>query len=407
MKVLRFDSVGGASGDMILGALIGLGADRAKLQKELDSLNVGEFEIQAKPLQSHGITGLQAGVHIHEHPHHHDHDERHHDHHDHRGLREISDIIQRSALPPAVKESSLRVFKRIADAEAKIHGTTPDKIHFHEIGAVDSIVDIVGCCLGLDLLGVQEVVVGPLPMGHGTIECAHGTYPSPAPATAELLKGAAVVDVDEPFELVTPTGAALLTTWRNLHAVPAGSRVLQTAHSFGHRELKGRPNLLRAILLEAVQTESAPNECLVLECNLDDTTPELIGALTERLLAAGALDVFTTAIQMKKQRPGALLSVLCESAHRDALLDLVFRESTTFGVREYMTQRTVLARRWEDVETPYGKVRVKIGRWRNDDVTSAPEMEDCIRLAREKNVPARMVYESAQQAARSRSTRAS
>lgn len=400
MNIVRFDCVGGASGDMILGALVGLGADRSVLQRELASLNAGDFEIEVRPHQSHGITGVQAHVRIpahHDHHHHHEH-HGHHDHHDHRGLREISGMIEQSSLTPAVQQQSLGVFRRLAEAEARIHGTTPEQIHFHEIGAVDSIVDIVGSCLALDLLGVEHVVVGPLPMGHGTIECAHGTYPSPAPATADLMTGMAVVEVDEPFELVTPTGAALLSAWGNLDRVPSGSRLALAANSFGHRILSGRPNLLRALLFKGAREETAPDQCLVLECNLDDTTPELIGSLTERLLAGGALDVFTAGIQMKKQRPGILLTVLCEDARRDALLDLIFRESTTFGVREHRAARTVLARRWENVQTPFGIVRVKIGRWRDRDVTFAPEMEDCMRLAREKSVPVREVYESAQRA---------
>lgn len=305
-------------------------------------------------------------------------------------------MVQAAGLPASVQQASLAVFQRIAEAEAKIHGTTPDLIHFHEVGALDSIVDVVGGCLALHRLGVEQVVVGPLPLGHGLIQCAHGTYPSPAPATVELLKGAAVCEVDEPFETVTPTGAALLTSWRNAEAVPAGARVVEVAYSFGHRRLNGRPNVLRATLLEsAAPLAAAPGECLVLECNLDDTTPELVGALTGRLLEAGSLDVYTTPIQMKKQRPGVLLGVLCEPAAREALLDLIFRGCTTFGVREYPVRRTVLARRHETVQTPYGPVRVKIGTWKGEDVTRAPEFEDCAQAAKAHGVSVRAVYEAA------------
>ena len=415
MKILKFDSVGGASGDMILGALLGLGVNRDALVQDLRALGAEHFDITLHPFQSHGITGVQAAVraeephhhhdHDHDHDHHHDHghehthghDHGHHHHHaPHRGLKEITAMVRVAGLPAAVQQASLAVFQRIAEAEAKIHGTTVDQIHFHEVGALDSIVDVVGSCLALHRLGVEQVVVGPLPLGHGLIQCAHGTYPSPAPATVELLKGAAVCEVDEPFETVTPTGAALLTSWRKAEAVPAGARVVEVAYSFGQRRLKSRPNLLRATLLEfTAPLAAAPGECRVLECNLDDTTPELVGALTGRLLEAGALDVYTTPIQMKKQRPGVLLGVLCEPAAREALLDLIFRGCTTFGVREYPVTRTVLARRHETVQTPYGPVRVKIGTWKGDDVTRAPEFEDCAQAAKAHEVSVRAVYEAA------------
>jgi len=303
-------------------------------------------------------------------------------------------------LPDAVKEASVRVFTRIAEVEARMHATTVDRIHFHEVGALDSIVDIAGCCLALHRLGVDGVIVGPLPQGRGTIRCAHGVYPNPAPATVELLKGMAVVQTEEPHELVTPTGAALLAAWKTMAAAPDGATVAKVGYGLGQRELAHRPNLLRAVLLEVdPQPRAAATAGLVLERNLDDVTPELIGALTQRLLAAGALEVFTTAAQMKKQRPGVLLTVLCTGAERETMLDLIFRESTTFGVREYAVQRTVLERRRVEVATPFGAVEVKIGAWRGEDVTWAPEMDDCVLRAQERGVPVRRVYESAQQAA--------
>jgi pyridinium-3,5-bisthiocarboxylic acid mononucleotide nickel chelatase len=386
VKVLQFDSIGGASGDMILGALIELGIDAAVIEKELSAISIGPFSIEASPSESHHLLGTQVTVKISGHG------------HAERRLRDIQSLIGGSKLPQAVKDASLRVFTRIGEAEAKVHGTTLDQIHFHEVGALDSIIDIVGCCLGLHLLKVDGVAVGPLPAGHGIITCAHGTFPNPAPATVELLKGHPIVQTDESKELVTPTGAALLSTWKTMDAPPPGSRVMKAAHSFGHHQLEKRPNLLRAFLLEA-EGASAPETCLVLECNLDDTTPELLGSLTQRLMEAGALDVFTTSVQMKKQRPGTLLTVLCTSGKRDGLLDLVFRESTTFGVREYETRRTVLERRFVEADTRYGRVRIKIGTWKGQDVTYAPEMEDCIARAREAGVAVRVVYESAVEAA--------
>ena len=386
MKILQFEMIGGASGDMILGALIELGVDAMRLRQELSSLPIEPFEIEAKPFQGDKIRGTQVEVHTHEHAHHHA-----------RNLRDIQKIITESRLPQRVKDLSLKVFDRIATAEAKVHGTTVYEVHFHEVGALDSIIDIVGCCLGLDWLGVDEIAVGPFPAGRGTIECAHGTFPNPAPATLELLKGFSVVQTDETKELVTPTGAALLTTWRTCDRATDGSRIVKTAYSFGHHKLAQRPNLLRATLLEA--ETAADGACLVIECNLDDTTPELLGSLAQQLMEAGALDVFTTAVQMKKQRPGTLLTTLCDPVKKDLLLDLIFRESTTFGVREYMTHRTMLERRTVDVKTLYGTIRIKIGRWKNQDVTFAPEMDDCIRRARESNAPVRAVYEAAAEAA--------
>ena len=387
MKLLQFEMTGGASGDMILGALIGLGVDPKRLVQELSSLPVEPFDIEAAPFQGGKIHGLQVAVRLHEHTHHHA-----------RNLRDIEKIVTDSKLPPAVKESSLKVFRRLGAAEAKVHGTTIDQVHFHEVGALDSIIDIVGSCLGLHLLGVDDVAVGPFPAGRGTIECAHGTFPNPAPATVELLQGFPIVQTDETKELVTPTGAALLTTWRNRERAPDGSRILNTAYSFGHQTLEQRPNLLRAVLMET-ESDAHSGTCLVIECNVDDTTPELLGSLTRQLMDAGALDAFTTAVQMKKQRPGTLLTVLCESGTRDALVDLIFRESTTFGIREHVTHRTMLARRTVEVTTRYGAIRIKIGRWKGQDVTFAPEMEDCIRRAGEHNAPVRAVYEAAAEAA--------
>lgn len=397
MRILQFDSVGGASGDMILGALINLGVDRDRLQTQLESLPLDPFTIEVAAASDHGLQGTRVTVHVgaHEHPDHHEHG----GHHGHRTLVDIRRIVQESGLSDGVKRSSMAVFQRLAEAEARVHGTSPDDVHFHEVGAVDSIVDIVGGCLALECLGVDEIMVKPLPLGAGITKSQHGTIPVPAPATVELLVDFPVVQTQEQSELVTPTGAALLTTWRTQEQVPAGARVAAVGYGLGHRVLGTRPNLLRAILFETTPTAETSDECLVLECNLDDTVPELIGALFGRLLAGGALDVFTTPIQMKKQRPGILLSVLCMVARREELLDLIFRESTTFGVREYVVQRTMLARRHVDVTTRYGTVRVKVGTWKGEPITQSPEYEDCVRCAETEGVAVRAVYEAAQHAA--------
>ncbi|HBA83451.1 MAG TPA: nickel pincer cofactor biosynthesis protein LarC [Verrucomicrobia bacterium] len=393
MKHLHFDSIGGASGDMILAALIDLGLSVDNLRQGLVSLDLGSFEIEAVACESRHLRGTRVFVRLPEHGH-----GEHHHHH--RTFKDIRETIQLSALPLPVQEKALAVFQCLAEAEGRIHGIAADEVHFHEVGAVDSIVDMVGACLALNRLEVGSVSVGPLPLGHGIIQCAHGAYPSPAPATLEVLAGMVVESVDEPFELVTPTGAALLKTWKTSERPPAGSRMVRTGYGFGHRELQGRPNLLRATLFAAPDAAPATDTCLVLECNIDDTTPELLGVLTQQLMAAGALDVFTTAIQMKKQRPGILLTVLSPADQKNALLDLIFRESTTFGVREYVAHRTILDRTMTEVSTPYGPIHVKIGHWQGEPVTRAPEMDDCILRAKEKNVSVRAVYEAACEAAR-------
>jgi uncharacterized protein (DUF111 family) len=241
---------------------------------------------------------------------------------------------------------------------------------------------------------VDEVSIRSLPQGHGTIECAHGTYPNPAPATLRILEGFPVQDVDEPFELVTPTGAALMASWRTAEVPTIGSRAAKTAYSFGHRKLNGRPNLLRATLYESAEDQTA-DEVLVLECNLDDTTPELVGCLFDQLIDAGALDVFTSSIQMKKQRSGILLSVLCLPVDREKILDLIFAESTTFGIREYLSKRTVLERSFQSLETPFGTIRLKVGKQNGKIVTVSPEIEDCRDAAKAKGVSVREVYEAA------------
>jgi len=400
MKILRFDSVGGASGDMILAALIDLGADVAALNRALASLSVEPIRIEATPALERGMSGTRATVHADEPAAGHGHDHgHHHAHAPHRNLDAIRGIIRAGDLPEPVKDRAIRVFERIGAAEAKVHGVPIDRVHFHEVGALDSIADIVGNCLALHLLGIGAVTVGPLPDGQGFTKGAHGTMPIPVPATAELLAGHTLIATDETVEMITPTGAGLLMQWQaDLPAPTGATRIIRSGIGVGHRALAQRANLLRALLLETDDATTDGDECLVLECNLDDMTPELVGALTQQLLAQGALDVFTTAIQMKKQRPGILLTVLSQPARRDAVLDTLFRGSTTFGVREYTARRTTLARRHAEVQTPYGTVRVKIGTWRGTDVTRSPEYEDCLRCATAAGVPVRTVYEAAQRA---------
>lgn len=405
MKILRFDSVGGASGDMILASLLGLGVDLKMLIERLSTLGIERFDIIPKTVSDAGLSGIRIVV-----------DVPHGDHHPHRHLQDIRTLINGSRLSDRTKAMSIAVFEKLAEAEARVHGTTKDEVHFHEVGAMDSIIDVVGSCAALEMLNVDAVTVGPLPCGCGSFKTAHGVMPNPAPATVELLKGHPVVQTDEPFELVTPTGAALLMVWKEsgVRYLPCEAlakqgqvsgvkgqemAIMAQANGFGHRTFSGRPNLLRAILLEARnQDPGSRDDCLILESNIDDTNPELIGALAQKLMDQGALDAFTTAIQMKKQRPGVLLTVLCRPESRDTLVDLIFSESTTFGIREHLTHRTMLERRHVEVKTPYGTVRVKVGSWKGRDITRSPEHEDCVRCAKANNVPVREVYEAAAKA---------
>lgn len=403
-RVLQLESVGGASGDMLLGALVGLGVSLEGLNETLKGLQVDPFEIVVNDVVIQGMSGVQARVVLEEihsghqdddHKHEHDHEHSHPHDHDHgRHLSTILKLIEVSTLPDSVKHEASAVFQRIGEAEAAIHGIDIEQIHFHEVGAMDSIIDIVGCCLAKHELNLDEVVIHSLPAGHGIIECAHGVYPNPAPATLRILEGFPVDAVDEPFELVTPTGAALVSEWRSGSFPPVGARAMKSAYSFGHRSLSQRPNLLRATLFE-VPEDAPTTACEVLECNLDDMTPELIGVLTQRLFTVGALDVTTQAIMMKKQRPGVLLQVVCASVDRESLLDVIFKESSTFGVRFYAVERAVLSRSFESVDTKFGVVQMKVG-YRNQICMSAtPEMEDCITLADQSGVSVEKVYRSA------------
>lgn len=418
MKLIAFDSVGGAGGDMILAALIDLGVDREALERALSGLGLGRVELACERAVSGGIGGLRvhvrvegrtadqsiagsswgddthpwgnAGRHGGETP-----------HNEHRSLMEIESLIRAAPLPEAARERACRVFRRLGDVEARIHNIPLEEVHFHEIGAADSIADIVGGCLALEMLGIEGVAVGPLPQGCGVIRCEHGIFPNPAPATVELLRGFRILQTDLPVELVTPTAAALFAEWRNLEQVPAGAIIEKIGHGLGHRDLGGRPNMLRAICYR-VESSPAADECVVLETNIDDCSPEWLGYLQQKLLEAGALDVFVLPAQMKKQRPGALLTVLCRPETRHSMVDLIFREGITFGIREQRLNRTILERRMETVETPFGPVRVKLGFWKGRQVACAPEYDDCARIAAEKGVPLRAVFEASRLAGRNR-----
>ncbi len=404
MKILRLDSLGGASGDMLLGVLIGLGAKREELEAELRSVLPDHFHLTVDEVTIGGIAGIRAGVDLHDHGDGHDHghthcdDQQHGAHaHHHRSMADIRAMIEASALPDAAKAMAIEIFTMLARAEGRVHGVPADEVHFHEVGAADSIIDIAGCALAFYRLGIDAVSLSAIPTGSGTLRCEHGILPIPAPATAELLKssGLKIAPSFEPFELLTPTGAAVLATWPKAE-VPAGAQITAVANSFGKRTLRHTPNLLRAMLFEtAAAASETDGEVCRLECEIDDATGEVLGAACQLLMAAGALDVTTEAVMMKKQRPGVRLTVLCRIADRERIAELIFRHTTTFGLRESLLRRRTLARHFEEVETPYGKIRVKVGSLGSEVIRRTPEFEDCRRAAEKHGVPVAMVLAAA------------
>lgn len=387
MKLLYLDCFAGISGDMLLGALIDLGASEDALQAELGKLKLPGYTISTRRVLKQNIeatkfdcieaTSIRPP--------------------EHRGYTQIAGMITGSGLSENVKRRALSVFKRIGEAEAKIHGVPLETIHFHEVGAVDSIVDIVGTCIALELLGVDEVQASPVPLGSGFVETAHGKFPVPAPATLELLKGVPTQPTEITKELTTPTGAALLaefaTTFSNIPAM----RVEKIGYGAGNRDLEKTPNVLRAILGHAGSDDH--DVVSVIETNIDDMNPEFFGDVMEQVLAAGALDVFWTPVQMKKNRPGTLVTVLCEPSLSDRLAELLLRHTTSFGVRIHQTQRRKLARKIVTVSTRYGEIECKIGLLRDKIVVRSPEFESCKRAAATAGVTVKEVYNEAARAA--------
>jgi pyridinium-3,5-bisthiocarboxylic acid mononucleotide nickel chelatase len=434
MKTLYLDIFSGISGDMFIGALLDLGVDAHKLEHELEKLRVGGYHLHVGRGQKSQISGVKFDVHL-EHDHDHDHSHSHvHDHghshahdilhgqlhshshshshahsheeHEHgRTHAEIQKLIQDSALSDWVKDKSLRIFQRIAVAEGKIHGVPAADVHFHEVGAVDSIVDIVGACIALEMLGKPRVIAGPVVEGTGWIDCAHGRFPIPAPATLEILgaAGIGVTQCEEPHELVTPTGAALLAEFAEGFGPMRGLVAERTGIGLGTRDNRTRPNVLRAILGREDAASTSANDwqadtVAVLETNLDDSTAEILGHFVERALAAGALDVFHTPIQMKKNRPGVLLTVLCAAADADKFTEMLLRETSAFGVRRNFPERRKLQREFVTVKTGYGDVIMKVGKLNGKVLQAAPEFESCRKLAEQAGVPLKSIYEAANQA---------
>jgi len=387
MKIAYFDCFSGVSGDMTLGALLACGADEEEFRRQLAGLSVPGYDLHIQRVTRGGIAATDVDVVLHE-------SEAGHG----RRLEDIAALLAESVLSEAVRRNALAVFTRLADAEAKIHGTTPDEIHFHEVGAVDAIVDIVGSCLLLEMLGIERVQMSALPCGMGTIVCAHGVLPVPAPATLELLAGFPVYPVNIKGELVTPTGAALLTTLadpKTVGVMPA-MRIMRSGYGAGKKQLDpNRPNLLRVVVGETEDSaDKTPLTIAVLETNVDDQNPEGFELLMERAFAAGALDVFFAPIQMKKNRPATLVTVLCPTDKAEVLAGVLFRESGTFGVRVREQKRLTLERSWQTVTTEYGDIRLKVGTWQGEEVSVSPEYEDCKAAALAHSVPLRLVYEA-------------
>ncbi|HTL57288.1 MAG TPA: nickel pincer cofactor biosynthesis protein LarC [Candidatus Limnocylindrales bacterium] len=440
MRTLYLDLFSGISGDMFIGALLDLGLDAHQLEHKLSELHLEGYHLHISRAQKSSIAGTKFDVHLnddqahhhhepvthshehghsHSHAHGHSHDHSHghvhthshgarHDHsHEHsRTFAEIRQLINQSSLSAWVKEKSTAVFQRIAVAEGKIHGLPAEQVHFHEVGAVDSIVDIVGACIGLELLGKPRLQASDVVDGNGWVDCAHGRFPIPAPATLAILgaRGIPLSQCNEPHELVTPTGAALLAELVESFGPMQELVAEKIGFGLGTRDNKTRPNVLRAILGESQQVQSAndwqTDTIAVLETNLDDINSEILGQFIETALAAGALDAFHTPIQMKKNRPGVLLSVLCNSSDADNLTELILRETSSFGVRRIYAERRKLKREFQTVQTPYGEVTVKIGQLNGRVIQVAPEFESCKKVASEKSVSLKEVYQAALKASR-------
>ncbi len=384
MKTLYFDCFAGASGDMILGALVGAGADPHALAEQLERLDVSNFEVRFTTVDRSGINATRAEVST-------------DDEQQHRHLSTILKIIERSRLSGGVKQRAARIFTRLAEAEARVHGIAVEKVHFHEVGAMDAIVDVVGACVGFELLGVERFVSSPLHVGSGSVEMAHGLFPVPPPAVVELLRDAPTYATYVRGELVTPTGAAIIGTLAESYGPMPPMRVRATGYGAGSREYERFPNVLRVMIGEA-EGDAQSETLLVIETNLDDVSPQIVGHVMERAFTRGALDCWFTSVQMKKNRPGVLVSILCRPRERDALTQLLFDETTTLGVRSYEVERRALAREIVRVETRFGTISVKIAR-RDGRVTNVtPEYEDCRAAAESHDVPLRDV-ESAARAA--------
>ncbi len=391
MKLAYFDCFSGISGDMTLGALVDAGCPVEYLRSELQSLDVPGWTLSAEKVWKNGMAATYVKV-VSE------------DQQKHRSLSTILEIIAKSAIAPQVRDRASAIFEKLGRAESYVHDAPLEKVHFHEVGAVDAIVDIVGVCIGFDALGIAKFASSPLNVGGGTAKMAHGILPVPAPATARLLQGAPTYSNGVQKELVTPTGAAIIATLCDSFGPQPAMTVSSIGYGAGTLDLENQPNVLRIMIGEAAEKSlaAAPfgfdEEIAVIEANLDDMNPQIYGHFQERALTSGALDVYTTPVQMKKNRPGTLLTVLCKLADAQKLLDLIFAETTTIGARTYNAQRRVLPRKSVTVMTTYGEVRMKVASVNGHIRQATPEYEDCRKIAVEKNVPLQTIITAAQQA---------
>ena len=415
MKVAYFDCFSGISGDMTLGALVDVGVDPGALRAELSRLKLdAEFSLNFEKADKHHISGTRAIVRTTEGGHEdvirtaessegvgahsHSHDHARHEHAPSRHLSDIFAILEDSNLEAPIIDRAKQIFDRLAEAEAKVHNTPKDRIHLHEVSGIDSIVDIVGSVIGLNLLGIEELYASPLALGGGFVRCAHGLMPVPVPGTMELLKGVAVRQTQIRKELVTPTGAAIITTLaRGFGAMPE-MVIDEVGYGAGARDLEEQPNLLRICLGEKKESSLESDQVYLIETNLDDMSPEIAGYLTELLFEKGALDVFLTSILMKKGRPATKLSLLATPDLRESLTEVVLRETTTFGVRCHAVERSKLARDFIEVRTQWGTVRAKRGYLGGEPIKTVPEYEDCKRIAEKHGVPFRQVYQEVMRA---------
>jgi uncharacterized protein (TIGR00299 family) protein len=388
MKTLYFDCFAGASGDMILGALISAGVEPEAFKQQLSLLGVSGYTIDFETVDRSGISATYARAQT---P----------PEHSHRHLSDILKIIYSSRLSDSVKDRAAKIFARLAEAEARVHNEPVEQVHFHEVGAVDSIIDVVGAAIGFELLGIERFVASPLHVGSGTVDMDHGRYPVPPPAVAELLKGVPFYSTDIIGELVTPTGAAIITTVCAGYGPIPQLSLERAGYGAGTREYEKFPNALRVLIgeeeasLTAESRESADERLWMIETNMDDISPQILGHVMDRAFELGALDCYFTSVQMKKNRPGVLLSVLCREEQRASLSELLFSETTTLGIRAYEVERRALERRIVTVETQYGPIDVKVAQLNGHIIKEMPEYEQCRQAAREANVPLRIVEEAA------------
>jgi uncharacterized protein (TIGR00299 family) protein len=380
MKTLYFDCFAGASGNMILGALVALGVDEKDLVEQIKLLNITDFEIEFRAIDKSGISAIHADVKV---PH----------EHAHRHLHTIEKIINDSLLKDSIKTRAVAIFTKLAEAEAKIHGIDVQKVHFHEVGAMDAIIDVVGACIGFEMLGIEKFVCSRIHVGSGFAKMAHGKFPVPPPAVAELLQNAPIYSTEIEGELITPTGAAIISTVCEEFGNLPELTVEKTAYGAGTRDYKDFPNALRLILGEVQNSKPKISSfnLLQLETNLDDVSPEILGFVMEKAFELGAMDCWFTSIQMKKNRPATLVSILCKPSEKEKFIDLLVSETPTLGVRVREVERICMEREFSKVETKFGEIAVKIARYGEKIVNIKPEFEVLKEIAQRENLPLREI----------------